>query len=211
MSDDILVRQVDYYRRRAAEYDRTAYPDLAASRTRIDRIVARLAPAGRILELACGTGMWTRALADYSDDVTALDASEEPIQVARTRCPAHVRFEVADIFSWRPTTEFDVVFFGFWLSHVPSAALDGFLATVTSALAPGGRLLFVDEHVGYPNKEVWSDDPEVAIRELTDGSQHPMVKVFLDPEDLRARLARLGWTVSFEIDRAWLIASAARA
>lgn len=211
MSDDILAQQVDYYRRRAPEYDQTAYPDLAASQARIDRVVAGLAPAGRIVELACGTGMWTRALAGYSDDVTALDASEEPMQIARTRCPAHVRFETADIFNWRPADEFDVVFFAFWLSHVPSAALDAFLATVTSAVAPGGRLLFVDEHVDYPNKEEWSDEPEVAIRQMTDGSRHPMVKVFLDPEDLRARLARLGWAVSFEVDRAWLIASAHRA
>jgi demethylmenaquinone methyltransferase/2-methoxy-6-polyprenyl-1,4-benzoquinol methylase len=211
MSDDILVQQVDYYRRRAEEYDRTAYPDLKASAERIDRVVATLAPAGRILELACGTGMWTRALARHSEQVTALDASQEPMRIARERCPAHVRFEVADLFSWRPTDEFDVVFFGFWLSHVPTSALDAFLATATSAVAPGGRLLFVDEHVDYPNREMWSDEPEIAIRELTDGSRHPMVKVFLDPGDLQARLARLGWAVSFDIDRAWLIASAHRA
>lgn len=211
MSEDILADQVAYYRRRAAEYDRTAYPDLAAATARIDRVVATLAPHGRVLELACGTGMWTRALAEHSDDVTALDASSEPIQIARTRCPEQVRFEVADLFGWQPSEVYDVVFFAFWLSHVPTARLDEFLATVTSAVAPGGRLLIVDEHADYPNKEEWSDQPEVAIRHTTDGSRHRMVKVFLDPDDLRTRLSRLGWMVSFELDRAWLIAAAQRA
>jgi 2-polyprenyl-3-methyl-5-hydroxy-6-metoxy-1,4-benzoquinol methylase len=210
MTGDILTQQIDYYRRRAPEYDRTAYPDLTASTARIDRVVAALAPRGRILELACGTGMWTRALAAHSTDVTALDASTEPIEVARTRCPAHVRFGVADVFDWQPSDTYDVVFFGFWLSHVPTARLDAFFETVTSAVAPGGRLLFVDEHDAYPNKEEWSDQPEVAIREMTDGTRHPMVKVFLDPDDLCERLSRLGWAVSFEVDRAWLIASAHR-
>lgn len=210
MSNDILARQVDYYRRRAAEYDRTAYPDLDAATARIDRVVAAFAPRGSILELACGTGMWTRALAMHSEDVTALDASIEPVAIARTRCPSYVRFEQADLFQWQPTERYDVVFFAFWLSHVPAARLDRFLDAVTSAVAPGGRLLFVDEHAAYPNKEEWSDQPEIAIRKMTDGSRHPMVKVYLDPDDLRERLARLGWTASFEIDRAWLIASAHR-
>ena len=88
MSDNsILAKQVEYYRLRASEYDATAYTDLAEAAERIDRIVAELAPSGSILELACGTGMWTRALAAYSKDVTALDASAEPIAIARARCP----------------------------------------------------------------------------------------------------------------------------
>lgn len=210
MSRDILAEQVDYYRRRAGEYDRTAYPDLESAKARIDRVVATLAPRGRILELACGTGMWTRALAEHSADVTALDASAEPIEIARARCPGHVRFALADLFTWRPSERYDVVFLGFFLSHVPTARLDDLLATVTSAVAPGGRLLFVDEHAGYPNKEEWSEQPEIAIRQTTDGAHHRMVKVYLDPDDMRTRLGRLGWTTSVELDRAWLIASASR-
>ena len=65
-NDGILAKQVEYYRLRASEYDATAYTDLAELAERIDRIVADLAPSGSILELACGTGMWTRALAAYN-------------------------------------------------------------------------------------------------------------------------------------------------
>ncbi len=208
-NDDILTKQVEYYRLRANEYDITAYTDLTKSAERIDRIVADLAPTGSILELACGTGMWTRALAAYSDDVTALDASAEPIAIARARCPDQVHFEIADIFRWRPVRFYDVVFFAFWLSHVPSARLGGFLTAATDAVSPGGRLLFVDEHAD-PRHEEWTDNPEIAIREMRDGSRHEIVKVFVEPEQLAARLDRLGWLVDFDVDHAWLIGSARR-
>jgi len=208
-NDDILAKQLEYYRLRASEYDITAYGDLAESAERIDRIVADLAPSGSILELACGTGMWTRALAAYSKDIIAVDASAESIAIARPRCPDHARFEIADIFRWRPARFYDVVFFAFWLSHVPSARLDGFLATAIDAVAPKGRLLFVDEHAD-PRHEEWTDNPEIAIREMTDGSRHEVVKVFVEPEQLAARLHRLGLLVDFDVDHAWLIGSARR-
>jgi trans-aconitate methyltransferase len=208
-ADSVLAEQIEYYRRRAAEYDATAYPRFDASRDRIERVVAELAPTGRVLELACGTGMWTRALAAHCTELTAVDASSETISIARGRAPAHVRFEVADLFTWRPAQTYDVVFFAFWLSHVPSARVAEFLEWVTAA-APDGRVLFVDEHAGAPSSEMWADRPEIAIREMTDGSQHRMVKVFLDAGRLREQFARLGWSVEFALNGAWLIGSAHR-
>jgi ubiquinone/menaquinone biosynthesis C-methylase UbiE len=69
VTDEVLADQVDYYRRRAGEYDVTAYGDVAAARARIARLVAEMRPTGRVLEIACGTGLWTEALAglDGSD------------------------------------------------------------------------------------------------------------------------------------------------
>ena len=64
VTDEVLADQVDYYRRRAGEYDVTAYgDDVAAARARIARLVAEMRPAGSVLEIACGTGLWTEALA----------------------------------------------------------------------------------------------------------------------------------------------------
>ena len=63
VTEEILAGQVDYYRRRAGEYDATAYGDIAAARARIARLVARMRPVGRVLEIACGTGLGARGLA----------------------------------------------------------------------------------------------------------------------------------------------------
>ena len=77
MTDEVLADQVDYYRRRAGEYDVTAYGDVAAARTRIARLIAGMRPTGHVLEIACGTGLWTEALAGLADTVTAIDAAPE--------------------------------------------------------------------------------------------------------------------------------------
>jgi SAM-dependent methyltransferase len=90
MAEDELVQllgeQIAYYRARAIEYDRTApftdhhgYPELSAA-------LERFAPRGRVLELACGTGQWTKELAEYATELTAVDASEEMLALNR----AHV-------------------------------------------------------------------------------------------------------------------------
>src|SRR5215470_18111653 len=85
VTDEVLADQVDYYRRRAGEYDATAYGDVAAARARIARLVAEMRPAGSVLEIACGTGLWTEALARWADTVTAIDAAPEAVAIARDR------------------------------------------------------------------------------------------------------------------------------
>lgn len=73
--DPVLSEQVDYYRRRAREYDVTAFADLGAADARIAALVDVMAPTGSLLELGCGTGLWTRHLARWAPTLTALDAS----------------------------------------------------------------------------------------------------------------------------------------
>jgi len=108
VTDEVLAVQVDCYRRRAGEYDVTAYGDVAAARARIARLVAEMRPTGSVLEIACGTGLWTEALAGTADTVIAIDAAPEVVEIARDRVrSANVSLEVADVFSWDPDTRFD--------------------------------------------------------------------------------------------------------
>jgi len=195
VSDETLAGQVDYYRRRASEYDVTAYGDVAAARTRIARLVAEMRPAGNVLEIACGTGLWTEALAGPADSVTAIDAAPEAVRIARDRVrSANVRFEVADVFSWAADSRYDVIFFSAWLSHVPMSRFDQFWDSLRGLLAEGGRVLFIDEHIDERGKEAYvAGREELVERQLRDGSVFRVVKNFVDPEQLELRLRRLGW------------------
>ncbi len=83
--DEVLADQVGYYHRRASEYDVTAYGDVAAARDRIARLVAQMRPSRRVLEIACGTGLWTEALVAVADTVMAIDAAPEAVAIARDR------------------------------------------------------------------------------------------------------------------------------
>jgi 2-polyprenyl-3-methyl-5-hydroxy-6-metoxy-1,4-benzoquinol methylase len=93
-------------------------------------------PTGRVLELACGPGVWTGQLLRHAAEVTAVDASPEMLTVAAARVGSdRVRFVRADLFDWVPDRRYDVVFFGFWLSHVPPERFDSFWSLVADSLA----------------------------------------------------------------------------
>jgi 2-polyprenyl-3-methyl-5-hydroxy-6-metoxy-1,4-benzoquinol methylase len=202
MTDEALAGQIDYYRRRAGEYDATAYGDVGAARARIARLVAEMRPVGRVLEIACGTGLWTEALAGWANTVMAIDAAPEAVAIARDRVrSARVSFEVADVFSWEPRIRFDVVFFSAWLSHVPMRRFGLFWQALANMLALNGRVLFVDEHVDERPKEAYVvGEDEVVERRLRDGSTFRVIKNFVDPEDLATRLRSLGWSCAIHRD-----------
>jgi demethylmenaquinone methyltransferase/2-methoxy-6-polyprenyl-1,4-benzoquinol methylase len=197
-TDDLLAGQLRYYRARAAEYDETSYGAETGARAAIPELVDAMGIDGDVLEIAGGTGMWTRELARVARTVQYLDGAPEMAALARERVPAsNVSFEVADVFSYRPQRQYDVVFFAAWLSHVPLTKFDAFWSVVDTALAPGGRALFLDELPARAHLEpapFGSEDGPLARRRLTDGSEHVLVKVFWEPAELEARLATIGWT-----------------
>ncbi len=196
VTDEVLAEQVTYYRRRASEYDVTAYgADVAAARALIARLVAEMLPVGNVLEIACGTGLWTEAFAEWADTLTAIDAAPEMVTIARDRVqPANVSFEVADVFAWDPAVRFDVIFFSAWLSHVPASRFGQFWQLLRGLLVENGRVLFIDEHIDERGKEAYTAGcDEIVERQLADGSTFRVIKRFVEPEELELRLRGLGW------------------
>src|SRR5215472_5940653 len=171
--------QIAYYRARAAEYEVTSYRDVDGAGRRIAALVARLRPGGDLLEIACGTGMWTKHLVGCAAAVTAIDAAPEMIALARQEVTAgNVTFVTADILAWAPPRRFDTIFFAFWLSHVPVSAFGRFWSLLRSALTSGGRLLFVDDQPAAASQETYlPGSGEVVQRRLRDGTRHRLIKV----------------------------------
>ena len=202
VTDEVLAGQAGYYRRRAVEYDVTAYGDVVLARARIARLVAEMQPTGTVLEIACGTGLWTEALAGLADTVTAIDVAPEAVAIARDRVRSkNVRFVVADVFSWTTAAHFDVIFFAAWLSHVPMSRFEQFWQLLRGPLAEGGRVLFVDEHVDVRDKEAYlPGGDEIVERQLRDGSTFRIIKNFVNPERLERRLRGIGWDCQIRRD-----------
>jgi SAM-dependent methyltransferase len=194
--DALLAEQMAYYRAGAVEYDR-AY----AEREDLQGLLAvadGLPIVGDVLELACGTGQWTRILVTRARSVTAVDAAAEVLALARARTASpSVQFIQADMFEWQPPRRYDTVFFAFWLSHVPPARLPDFWNSVAATLAPGGKAIFIDDGPAEAaREEVLADQPVPAVlRRLDDGSQYRIVKVFHDARTLTGDLTALGWSV----------------
>lgn len=196
--EDVLAAQLAYYGLRAGEYDRDLYEDPGTT-IRLEQLLATLAPTGRVLELACGTGVWTELLATRVQSLTAIDGSPEMLAAARKRLgDTTVTLCEVDLFDWQPAEQYkyDAVFFAFWLSHVPPSRFDSFWGTLREAVVPGGRVLFVDtgpEEAGFERFVPGAGIPMVE-RRLGDGTSHRVVKVLYEPTDLAARLESIGWT-----------------
>jgi SAM-dependent methyltransferase len=198
---DVLGEQKRYYAERAPEYDdwwfrRGRYELEADALERWQADVAEAEAAldalrvtGAALELAAGTGIWTRKLVRLADRVVAVDANAETLAL-NTSAAELVR---ADVFGWRPAERFDLVFFSFWLSHVPEERFDEFWSLVRAALAPGGRVFLVDSGAGDTAHTGTDQADGEETRSLSDGRTFRIVKRRWPPDELAERVRPLGF------------------
>lgn len=192
--DRLLEEQLAYYRALAADYLSQTL-DLPGGEEMTEALDA-FQPAGSALEFACGPGVWTGRLLRYATDVTALDASPEMLAIAAARVASErVRFVQADLFTWKPDRRYDVVFMGFWLSHVPAERFASFWSLVADCLKPAGRVFFADDAYRTPGELVEGPSSSAIRRQIPDGSAYRLVKAPHRPADLERQLRCLGWDI----------------
>lgn len=190
----LLDEQVLFYRAVATEYDDHVLP--FAGGGELSQALDEFRPSGSVLELACGPGTWTPQLLRYATDVTAVDAAAEMLGIASARVGSQrARFVLADLFGWRPERRYDVVFFGFWLSHVPPERFAPFWSLVADCLQPDGRVFFVDDAYRTGAELIEGEHSPVIERRLSDGTAYRIVKVPHQPADLEKQLDRMGWRI----------------
>ncbi len=193
--EGLLAAQRAYYSEIAAGYGHCAIPGWKGED--LDAALEAFRPAGDILELACGTGIWTERMERHARSLTAVDASAEMLELARARVQSpRVRFVQADIFGWEPDGRYDAVVFCFWLSHVPLERFDEFWDLVGRALKDDGRVFFADDAHRTPEELVDGESGQTVRRSLSDGSTRTIFKVPHEPAGLERRLASIGWRIS---------------
>jgi demethylmenaquinone methyltransferase/2-methoxy-6-polyprenyl-1,4-benzoquinol methylase len=139
--------------------------------------------------------------------VVGVDAAPEMRELAlaklRDAGKRNVELRVGDLFTWQPERDYDVVFFAFWLSHVPESHADRFWRSVHDALRPGGRFFLVDASRAVVEGNVVHaprlPDRQSAteLRRLEDGREFRIVERPLDPDGLARDLREHGLDASF--------------
>lgn len=191
----LLDEQIAYYRAIAPEYGEDKIP--APGADELSSALEAFRPTGHILELACGPGEWTGQLLRHATSLTAVDSSPEMLGRAKAQVGrgGRVRFIRANLFNWEVDRRYDLVFFGFWLSHVPMDRFEEFWSFVATCLEPTGRVFFVDDNYRTADELIEGPSSSTIRRRLKDGSAYRAVKVAHQPAELERQLVRLGWQI----------------
>jgi SAM-dependent methyltransferase len=226
--EDLLAEQRSYYRARAPEYDewwqrRGRFDrgekellewqrDVAV----VDEALASFGATGAVLELAGGTGWWTERLALTADRLTVVDSSPEVLALSQERVGrSDVSYVVADLFDWQADSQYDAVFFSFWLSHVPRSRFGEFWSLVHSCLTPSGRAFLIDNRddrgpkISKQDPFVIKYDTDLHLRRLRDGTEYQVVSVMYEPVELESLIEAEGWKAEIQSTR-WFIFGSAR-
>ena len=216
-ADRLVDEQIRYYDDRAAEYEDLWFrrgrfdmgPDFNSAWFHETSIVEAAVDAwdfrGNVLELACGSGLWTRRLAPRARRLVAVDSSVNMLELNRGRFGTpNVEYRQADLFTWEPVEgeRFDAAFVGFFISHIPPDRFVGFWERLADWLNPGGAVFLVDDAAGpdrpYSGDAVLDGPAFAHRRRLADGREYTIVKRFYEPAELMAALDAVGWEADIQ-------------
>ena len=135
-------RIADLYERHARHYDADRSRDLAIEQVWLDRFVALLSPAARVLDIGCGHGEpIAKHLIGQGFDVSGVDTSPTLIALCRERFPHHV-WRVADMRTLALGETFDGLLAWDSFFHLTHADQRRMFPIFRTHAAPGAVLLF---------------------------------------------------------------------
>jgi len=160
-----------------------------------DVLVAAVAPGARVLDVGCGTGATTIAIARVAGRAVGFDLSAPMIEVARARAAGAADFLVGDAqtYAFEPAS-FDAITsrFGVMFFDDPLAAF----ANLRRAAAPGAKLRVITWRSAAENPFMTTAERAAApLVELpARAANGPGQFAFADPDRVRAILEPAGWS-----------------
>ena len=172
---------------------------------------ARPLEGAAVLEIGCGTGSATVALAEQGAQVTAVDIDLRSMAVAQERCRLYgveakfVAANAAELGEPLSRARFDVILFFASLEHMMHEERMEAMAHTWHMLPSGGlwgvietpnRLWYYDHHTAHLNFFMWLSD-ELAADYIRFSPREDMCKQVTQSPDPRLALRRAGRGVSF--------------
>jgi demethylmenaquinone methyltransferase/2-methoxy-6-polyprenyl-1,4-benzoquinol methylase len=176
----------EYYAKRALEYDNIYNkPERQNDIKSLAKFLTDLLKKKSVLEVACGTGFWTRFYASETESITGVDYNEEVLAIARDRLKqfSNVSFCQSDAYLLNNFSgSYNAGIAHFWWSHVELDKLKSFLERFHSKLLPHSLVVFTD------NKYVHGSSTPIARkdqsgntyqnRKLENGDTYEVLKNF---------------------------------
>lgn len=211
---------VGYYAARAGEYERIYQkPERQSELQTLRGLITTHFTGRHVFEVACGTGYWTEIIARSSASIFATDINEEVLAIARSKPIdlARVTFQKADAYALPNLSQkFDGGFSGFWWSHVPKSRIQNFLQGFHRVLAPGAKVVIIDNAYAEGSSTPISRTDECGntyqSRRLDNGSSHEVLKNFPGESELLAAVDGLASDIHVQFLRYyWILTYVTRA
>jgi demethylmenaquinone methyltransferase/2-methoxy-6-polyprenyl-1,4-benzoquinol methylase len=207
------TKLTEYYAKRAREYERIYMKrERQTDLKKLEEILAEAFTGQDVLEIACGTGYWTRIASRSARSIIATDYNDEVMAIARSKdygtCP--VEFMKSDAYVLDEAKGlFSAALLGFWWSHVRRSKLVDFLDNLHSRLLAGAMVIVLDnKYVEGSSTPISRKDKEgntYQIRDLMDGSHHEVLKNFPTRDELSRLIAPISDEYEIvELDYYWL-------
>lgn len=200
MDAELRRSMFQYYEQRAPDYEEAyllgtgtaSIPDPGIFRSEaqsLGDIVARSA-AGRVIDVACGTGFWLPLYGPSATAITLIDQSQRMLaecrkKVASLRIEDRAAVVQADVLEYSFDEEsFDFALIGFLLSHLTDLQERVLFDLLRRCLSPSGRFVILDS-AWSPERSRFNAKEERQERRLSDGSTFDIYKRYFDSEDIR--------------------------
>lgn len=186
--DELKINSVMDYSMasQAAQYEERhgQVRNIAAENAQILERLEKLIPGGlasaRLLEIGTGTGAFARTAAPRCAQVTALDASQAMLDVAREKMEplalTNVELIQAGFLTFDfPENAYDAVVSSLALHHLPDVWKGEALANIFRTLKPGGVLVLVDVMFACEGGEMANYVPTLATPDLGEVMQTALI------------------------------------
>lgn len=189
-----------YYQRRAPEYDQIYFWEDPARQSELADLyfLSRRVLQGRqVLDLACGTGFWTKIISERAGSITGVDINRATLARAAGKkylCP--VRLVRSDFFHLPfAGADFDGLLATFVISHVRRQDLTRLRDMLGRVMKPGAAAFLCDNNpvgVHVPSL-IWDSEGinSYRRRRLQNREEYQILKNYYDRGELAAVFS--GW------------------
>ncbi len=176
---------IEYYNNKADQFfDTTVSVNFSYIQ---NKFLARVKPAGRILDLGCGSGRDSRAFLERGYEVVAVDGSRELAKIAGAYIGQKVI--VADFREFEPEGTFDGIWACASLLHLLREEIAAVMRRMAAHLAESGCFYASFKYgafQGERNGRYFTDMTEESFRELLEGVPGLVIEECFSSGDVRA-------------------------